>query len=882
MILPGQIFNPVVGVPFTAPVLTTIPHTGFLADSPEFIGIDSTTGVLSGTLSQTYTGDVQVSYQSTWADLFVGIPSVCNTNSVYCFFIIGVSTDGAIMQARATATGQYQTRPKVVQTQIAYGNYVQVCSLTTPHVLALKNDGTVEIVPTGGEAFPNLPTFPVTKIGVRGTHYNQVFYGLRSSGIVYEWNRTSFGDADYGVVGGVTVNTNVRKIATNYGDGGQWAVERTDGSVYSNISGSPALITGIGGTVAELAVGSSQLLVRKTDGSIFNVGGFMPFSFSEYGPAVSVSSLGAVSAVVFADGRIITWDDNDGSSTGISGSGYTKAFSSGWIASGYPANVFALKSSGEAEWFNDNFLSVGDNKFFPRPYGNVSFGGLGGTPNINTANLVIPARQEFTHQCTVYNQNATPASSWSATGLPAGLTISSTGLISGTPTSVGTFTPTISAVGGDGSTASVPFSFRVVGGLAVIPPNQIIQGKVGEPLNELLDLDDISAPPLYFKAVGKPTYMTISDDGTITGTPSKTESFALQISVFSVFGSSTETVNFVISSGVPALDPNQKIDAWLDFDLSYFPRLLNPQYSPASSWSATGLPAGATINSTTGEIVWRPTSVMAPTSVAITVTGGGSSTTTTLQLRVLKSAYIYKGHKGLQLTSHKRQTTDSGLSVIAAEYICPTPNAHTASRLLQARMALPNFPDHISKDSAAQNVDTSGFAKFSITGFAGRKSISVPVDVPTVFGTQLSSVTMTLTGGSGAAPKIYNLRILSDTITKKFTIGESTSMTEIGLPSEPIKYEVYEITNTITSQSYSSFAEFLQIFAPTFEQVAGGTNRRFTTINPAPETALASLAQLLSVSRTNYGEIDEVTATWGLAFTNFEVKAIARTEFIPF
>lgn len=882
MITPGQVFNPIVGVPFTAPVLTTIPHTGFLADSPEFIGIDSTTGVLSGTLSQIYTGDVQVSYQSTWADLFVGIPSVCNTNSVYCFFIIGVSTDGAIMQARATATGQYQTRPKVVQTQIAYGNYVQVCSLTTPDVLALKNDGTVEIVPTGGEAFPNLPTFPVTKIGVRGTHYNQVFYGLRSSGIVYEWNRTSFGDADYGVVGGVTVNTNVRKIATNYGDGGQWAVERTDGSVYSNISGSPALITGIGGTVAELAVGSSQLLVRKTDGSIFNVGGFMPFSFSEYGPAVSVSSLGAVSAVVFADGRIITWDDNDGSSTGISGSGYTKAFSSGWIASGYPANVFALKSSGEAEWFNDNFLSVGDNKFFPRPYGNVSFGGLGGTPDINVGNFVIPARQEFSSQCTVYNQNATPASSWSATGLPAGLTISSTGLISGTPTSVGTFTPTISAVGGDGSTASVPFSFRVVGGLAIIPPNQIIEGKVGEPLNELLDLDDISAPPLYFRAVGLPPYMTIADDGTITGIPNKAESFALQISVFSVFGSSTETVNFVIAKGLPKIDPNQKIEAWLDFDLSYFPRLINPTQSEATAWSAMGLPSGALINTSTGEITWRPT-VLETAAVAVTAYGeDGYQSTVTIPLEVQKSGYKYHGERGLVLVSHSRQNTDSGLSIVNAQYSCPVPNAYRFSRMLQARMALPNFPDHISKDSAAQNIDNTGFAKFSITGFAGRKSIAVPVDVPTVFGTQLSSITMTLTGGSGVAPKIYNLRILSDTITKKFTIGESTSMTEIGLPSEPIKYDVYEITDAITSQSYSSFAEFLQIFAPTFEQVAGGTNRRFTTINPAPETALASLAQLLSVSRTNYGEIDEVTATWGLAFTNFEVKAIGRTEFIPF
>jgi hypothetical protein len=376
--------------------------------------------------------------------------------------------------------------------------------------------------------------------------------------------------------------------------------------------------------------------------------------------------------------------------------------------------------------------------------------------------------------------------------------------------------------------------------------------------------------------------MTISDDGTITGTPNKAESFALEISVFSVFGSSTESVNFVIGKGIPEIDPNQKIEAWVDFDLSYFPRLINPTQTEVTAWSAMGLPLGALINTSTGEITWRPT-VIETASVAITAYGeDGYQSTVTIPLEVQRSGYKFHGNRNLVLLSHSRQNTDSGLSIVSAQYSCPVPNANRFSRVLQARMALPNFPDHVSKDSAAQNIDNSGFAKFSITGFAGRKNISVPVNVPTIFGTQLASVNMTLDGGPNVAPIIYTLRILSDTITKKFTIGETTSMTEIGLPSEPIRFNVYEITNNTTSVSYSSFAEFLQIFAPTFEIFAGGTNRIFTTIIPAPETALASLAQLVSLSRANYGEIDEVTATWGLAFSAFEIKAIQRTEFIPF
>jgi|GEM_PF-5930197 len=893
MITPGQVFNPVVGVPFTAPVLTSIPHSGFLAETPEWIGIDATTGVLSGTLSKIYSGYAKVSYQSEWADLFIVIPPHCNTPGYeYCYRVLGVTTDGVVLSCSVYAAGAYAyTDPRIAQSMVAYGDFVQACQLTVgdypqsrSNSIALKSNGTVETLPGyNSEPFPNLPTGTVTKIGVRGDHYNQVFYGLRSSGVVYEWNRTIFGDADYGVVGGVTVNSNVRKIATNYGDGGQWVVEKTDGSVYSNISGTPALITGIGGTVAELAVGSAQLLIRKTDGTAFvlnpGLGGFPSAGLGF--TIVSVASNGSRSSVVFSDGQMLLWDNlASGLYSGWpaqqkQGSGIAKARTS-------PHTTFSIKTTGQAQWYGGNFLNDDRSLFFPRPYASISFGGVGGTPDIRVGNFVIPARQEFEFQCTVHDQRATPASSWNAAGLPDGLTISPEGLISGIPTSVGTFNPTISALGGDGSSASVVFTFRIVGGLAVIPPNQTIAGRVGVALATSLALDSISAPPLYFKAIGKPFWLTIEDDGTLTGTPNKLESFALEISVFSVFGSSSETVNFDIQAGIPEVDPAQKIDAWLDFDLSYYPRLKDPQNSPSTSWSATGLPSGAAISATTGEITWRPTSVTAPVSVAITVSAGGSSTTTTLQLRVLKSAYIYRGNKNLQMVSHQRQASDSGLSVVSAEYICPTPNAQSAARLLQARLPLPNFPDHISKDSASQNIDSAGFAKFSITGFSGRKNISVPVDVPTVFGTQLSSVTMTLNRGPNAAPVGYTLRILSDTITKKFTIGETTSMTEIGLPSEAIKFDVYEITNNTTSVSYSSFSEFLQIFAPTFEQGVGGTNRSYTTITPDPETALASLAQLVSLSRANYGEIDEVTATWGLAFSAFEIKAIRRTEFIPF
>ena len=54
---------------------------------------------------------------------------------------------------------------------------------------------------------------------------------------------------------------------------------------------------------------------------------------------------------------------------------------------------------------------------------------------------------------------------WSATGLPAGLSIStSTGLISGTPTTAGTYTPTVKATDTTGASGSTSFTWTIGGG----------------------------------------------------------------------------------------------------------------------------------------------------------------------------------------------------------------------------------------------------------------------------------------------------------------------------------------------------------------------------------------------------------------------------------
>jgi hypothetical protein len=63
----------------------------------------------------------------------------------------------------------------------------------------------------------------------------------------------------------------------------------------------------------------------------------------------------------------------------------------------------------------------------------------------------------------------TPPYTWSATGLPSGLSInSSTGQVTGTPTTAGSFSVTITASGGGSGSASFTWTIGTVGGCGAV------------------------------------------------------------------------------------------------------------------------------------------------------------------------------------------------------------------------------------------------------------------------------------------------------------------------------------------------------------------------------------------------------------------------------
>lgn len=162
------------------------------------------------------------------------------------------------------------------------------------------------------------------------------------------------------------------------------------------------------------------------------------------------------------------------------------------------------------------------------------------------------------------NGGGTPPLTWSATGLPSGISInSSTGALSGTPlTGTGgiagtflTYTPTITLKDANGSTALLPLSLAIAAPLAV-PGNVVYSGEQHVPLNITLASTG-GVGTLFWNIPPNIPGLTYSSAGTITGSPNGSGQYVLNpVTVTDALGKVvSETVTFNIASAPSVVTP---------------------------------------------------------------------------------------------------------------------------------------------------------------------------------------------------------------------------------------------------------------------------------------------------------------------------------------
>lgn len=166
-----------------------------------------------------------------------------------------------------------------------------------------------------------------------------------------------------------------------------------------------------------------------------------------------------------------------------------------------------------------------------------------------------------------------PSATFTATGVPAGLTISSSGLISGTITTAGTYTATVTAT--DGAISGVDtFTWLVyaAGDPLLIPPSTQ-QNLAGTNVGGLADSVKVTVggtptSPIVYSASGLPTGLSINDKtGAITGkiaTPDSDSSpYNVTVTATEGANSSSTTFNWVVLTGATTLPYSLKDPNWV-------------------------------------------------------------------------------------------------------------------------------------------------------------------------------------------------------------------------------------------------------------------------------------------------------------------------------
>jgi hypothetical protein len=156
---------------------------------------------------------------------------------------------------------------------------------------------------------------------------------------------------------------------------------------------------------------------------------------------------------------------------------------------------------------------------------------------------------------TTYNQTLTANGdtpiTWSleSGNLPAGLDLSQNGIISGTPTTAGTFNFTVKAVNSIGSNTK---ALAITIEKPVIPPtiitNNLPNGETKTEYNQTLTAEGDTPITWSLENGSLPNGLNLSQDGVISGTPTTVGTFSFTVKAVNNAGSDAKNLSITISN----------------------------------------------------------------------------------------------------------------------------------------------------------------------------------------------------------------------------------------------------------------------------------------------------------------------------------------------
>lgn len=265
---------------------------------------------------------------------------------------------------------------------------------------------------------------------------------------------------------------------------------------------------------------------------------------------------------------------------------------------------------------------VGTGRSNPLVDGYTSYGSIGGytltgtipvgtlpAPVITSAGtLEVSVGSPLSYQITATNSPA----SYSVTGaLPAGVSLNAaTGLISGTPTVVGTFNVTIGATNSTGTgTRVLTITVSSVVSAPVITSATSLSVSVGSPLS--YQITATNSPTSYSVTGTLPSGVSLNTaTGLISGTPTAAGTFAVTIGASNVGGTGSATLTIkVISAGMT-------LTTALDASGLTWTTGGNASWAPETVTTADGVDAAQAGKITANQTSWVETKVTGPVTLS--------------------------------------------------------------------------------------------------------------------------------------------------------------------------------------------------------------------------------------------------------------------------
>ncbi len=182
-----------------------------------------------------------------------------------------------------------------------------------------------------------------------------------------------------------------------------------------------------------------------------------------------------------------------------------------------------------------------------------------GAPTLTIAPIALPnptGGTPYAQNLSASGGSAPYSFSISAGSLPAGLTLSTAGVLSGTPVASGTFNFTATATDANGFSAGRAYTFSVSAPVLTIAPSTLSAGTVGLSYQQTISAAGGTAPYSYAVSAGAlpPGLSLASTTGALTGVPMTVGSFNFSVAVTDALGFPA-TRAFTIAVAVPAAIP---------------------------------------------------------------------------------------------------------------------------------------------------------------------------------------------------------------------------------------------------------------------------------------------------------------------------------------